>query len=149
MTQSLHGEQTPQCSIAMSQGNIYSLHALVVTKERERQTSVTSLQSGPAALYGPTVGALNAESSPPQKTSKKKKVSWSRNTYFVLRICTILCMRDAVAISSVSRILPSPLGPLNALKTKIRRGIFPTFVFHLFWEPLGLWFLGATVGPSL
>ena len=57
-------------------------------------------------------------------------------------------MREAVTLSNVSRILPSPLGPVNALKTKIDFEAFSNCIsIILFGSPLGLWFHGATVGP--
>ena len=47
-------------------------------------------------------------------------------------------MREAVYISNVSRILPNPLGPLNALKTKIYFGAFRRkMIFLFFWGALG------------
>ena len=63
-----------------------------------------------------------------------------------LRICTMFCMSEAETISNGSRILPCPLGPYNALKTKIYFGT-PQNLLYYFWEPLRLSFFGATVGP--
>ena len=79
-------------------------------------------------FHGPSAGALDAES------PKSKKQQWTKCfgheiCVFFFPICTIFCMREAVYISHGSRILPSPLGPLNALKTKL---------FLFFWgSPLG------------
>ena len=57
-------------------------------------------------------------------------------------------MREAVYISYGFRMRTDPLGPLNAPETNINFGAFSQeIVFYSFWEPLGLWFYGPTVGP--
>ena len=91
------------------------------------------------AFHGPTVGAINAES--PKRTfstKKERRINWSRKRCFFLKICTISCMSEAVTISNGSRILPAPLGPLNALKTKICFLAFtPQFLFIFLERPWG------------
>ena len=56
---------------------------------------------------------------------------------FFLRICNIFCMRETVYISYGFRMRADPLGPQNALKTKIYLWAFPPNLFLFFWGALG------------
>ena len=65
-------------------------------------------------------------------------------------------MRETVYISYGFQMRAGPLGPLNALNTKIfffggGRGaaFFQIIFFYSFGEPLGLLFHGVTVGPYI
>ena len=61
-------------------------------------------------------------------------------------MCTIFCMREAVTVSNSFRMRTGPLGPKSALKTKICFGALFGKKCYSFWEPLGPWVHGATVG---
>ena len=62
---------------------------------------------------------LSTPRAPKYLFPKLQKSNLVTKSMFFLRIYTIFCMSEAVTISNGSRILPCPLGPLNALKTKI------------------------------
>ena len=71
-------------------------------------------------VYVPYIwpGALNTES--PKRTFPQiSKKQFGHEIYVFLRICTMFCTSEAVTISNGSRIFLCPLGPQNALKTKI------------------------------
>ena len=70
-------------------------------------------------VYGPTVGALNAESPKKEPFQKLRKGNMVTKQVFFLRISTIFCMREAVTISNGYRILPCPLGLSKRPKTMI------------------------------
>ena len=71
-------------------------------------------------LYAPWPHRGGSQRRGPQKNfSKSRKNKMVEKCVFFLRSCTIFCMSEAVTISNGSRILPCPLGPQNALKTKI------------------------------
>ena len=59
-------------------------------------------------------------------------------------------MREAVTISNVSRMRAGPLGPYNALKTKICfEAFFPKNVFILFESPWGYGYLVPQWGHGI
>ena len=98
----------------------------------------------PCPFHGPTVGALNAES--PKITLKNNKrngheigVSYGFASYFA---CAKLYTFPMVAACALA---PSALQTPSKPRFNVRQ--FSNLFFHSFWEPLGLWFHGATVGP--
>ena len=70
--------------------------------------------------YGPTVGGLSTPKAPEELFQKNPKNKLVAKKKFFLRICTIFCMREAVYIPYVSRILPAP----RPLKRPQNRGLF-------------------------
>ena len=67
---------------------------------------------------------------------------------FFLLICAYFAYAKLYTFSMVSACAPAPQALKTPSKLRFAFGHFPSFVLYYFWEPLGLWFHGATVGPS-
>ena len=89
---------------------------------------------------------LSTPTAPKELLQKNRKVFWSRNRHLSYGFAPYSACAKLYTFSMVPACALAPLGPQNALKTKIYIGVFPPSCFS-FWEPLGLWFHGATVGP--
>ena len=76
---------------------------------------------------------LSTPRAPKEPFQKLRKSNMVTKQVLFLRISTIFCMREAVTISNVSRILPCPLGLKNDLKTTIYFLIFFQKVFFCFF----------------
>ena len=88
----------------------------------------------------------------PQKNvfTNFKKVSWSQNGRFSLRIYTIFCMRGAVYISDGSRMRAGPLRPLtNPSDLDLFWGIFRKLELFYFGSPWGYGSLVLQWGHTL
>ena len=76
----------------------------------------------------------------PKEFLQQAKSNLAAEQLFQASICNIFCMRKATYITDGFRMRAGPLGPLNALKTKIQflLYMFPTIlVFILFRNPWG------------